>query len=348
MYAGTASGTVTIGLALFLIIMSQKPNASETQKHPPPETPAVEKATDKKTADKKALSQMAVVLPPPPAPAHPPAPAMVEASPAVVVAAPPKPPRIQRLPLKPRAVEKAAETVEVTPLKPRPKPAPPEAAPTPEPKPVPAPEKVVPEQAAPKQVASVPRTKPNPSTAAQSTPVPVTRKTVKEGRALLKMLETGKGPVIEIAWPQKSADRARLYLLLTSCHGMQTAMLADGRRLYTADTAPGQTWNVNRDAVSGFIRKPAGVLTEAERSVIRRIRARHGIGAGDTVRLFPRGVDAVVLGGLGQIVGPGYLKYKTIRARYQLTGDRVTVINVRVDGADRPGRVALPRTSRCN
>jgi hypothetical protein len=48
------------------------------------------------------------------------------------------------------------------------------------------------------------------------------------------------------------------------------------------------------------------------------------------VRLFPRGVDAVVLGGLGQIIGPGYLKYKTIRARYQLTRDRITVVDVRV------------------
>jgi hypothetical protein len=62
----------------------------------------------------------------------------------------------------------------------------------------------------------------------------------------------------------------------------------------------------------------------------------------DTVRLFPRGVDAVVLGGLGQIIGPGYLKYKTIRARYQLTRDRITVVDVRVDGAERPGHGAVP------
>lgn len=132
---------------------------------------------------------------------------MVEASPAMIVAAPPEPPRIQRLPLKPRAVEKAAEMFEVTPLKPRPKPAPPAAAPTPEPKPIPAPKKTLTEQAIPKQVASLPRTKPNLSTAAQSTPVSVTRKTVKEGCALLKMLETGKDPMIKIAWPQTSADR---------------------------------------------------------------------------------------------------------------------------------------------
>ena len=60
------------------------------------------------------------------------------------------------------------------------------------------------------------------------------------------------------------------------------------------------------------------------------------------MRLFPRGVDAVVLGGLGQIIRPGYLKYKTIRARYQLTRDRITVVDVRVDGAERPGHGAVP------
>jgi hypothetical protein len=343
MYAGTVSGAVTIGLALFLIIMSQKPNASETETQPPPEIPAVEKAEIKEPS-----TQTAVVLPSPPAAALPKVPAVMEAPVPTATATAPTPPPYTRPPLKPRKPDTRPETVEVTALKPRPKPAPPEAAPTPEPKPVPAPEKVLPELAPPEQVASLPETAPNPSTAAQSTPVSVTRKTVKEGRALLKILEVGKGPVIEIAWPRKSAERARLYRLLTSCHGMQTAMLADGNRLYAANTTPGQTWNVNRDAVSGFIRKPAGELTEAERSVIRRIRVRHGIGFGDTVRLFPRGVDTVVLGGLGQIVGPGYLKYKTIRARYQLTGDWITVVDVRVDGAERPGRVALPRTSRCN
>jgi len=74
-------------------------------------------------------------------------------------------------------------------------------------------------------------------------------------------------------------------------------MLADGRHLYAADTAPVQTYNVNRDAVSGFIRKSAGVLTQTERAVIRRITARHGVI--NPVRIFLRGVDAVLLDSLG-------------------------------------------------
>lgn len=345
MYAGGASGTVTIGLALFLIILSQKPNASETQEQPQPEPQRIEKPVTE-----NAPPQTAVVLPPPPAAAVPEAPSDVKAQPAplptVVTATAPKPRRIERPPLKPRTVEKPAKTADVTPLKPRPQPMQAKTAPTPEPPPSPTPSPT------PKQVARVPETTPSPTPlptpAAQSAPVTVTQKSVKEGRALLKMLEIGKGPVIEIAWPQKSTDRARLYRLLTSCHGMQTAVLADNHRLFTADTAAGQSSNVNRDAVSGFIRKPSGALTDAERAVIRRIKARHNIGIGDTVRLFPRGVDAVMLGGLGQIVGPGYLKYKTIRARYALTGNRITVVDVRMDGANRSGGVTLPRTRRCD
>ena len=169
-----------------------------------------------------------------------------------------------------------------------------------------------------------------------------------EGRALLKMLEAGKGPVIEIAWPQEPVDRTRLYRLLTSCYGMQTAILANGGGLYAPDSERGQAWIVNRDAVSGFIRKPAGATTKAELSIVTRIRTRHGIATGDTVRLFPRDVDAVMLGGLGRIVGPGYLNYRTIRARYRLVGDRITVVDIRVDGIGRPGQVALPGISRCN
>lgn len=338
MYAGAASGAVTIGLALFLVLMSQKPNASETQSQPPPEAPTVEQ-----TAAEQPPLQAAVVLPPPPAPASTPAAEIANAYPeAPPEAAPPEPSPIQRPALKPRKVSPSVEKVEITPLKPRTEPAPPKTVPPREAEPVPTAE-----EASPEQVANRPATEATSSAPAQSTSVPVTKKTVKEGRALLKMLEIGKGPVIEIAWPQNRSERSRLYDLLTACHGMQTAMLAGASNIYAIDGAPGATWNVNRDAVSGFIRQPAGELTDAEKSAIERIKARHGILYATPVRLFPRGVDAVMLGGLGQIVGPGYLKYNTIRARYRLSGNRITVADVRVDGKNVAGGVALPRTRRC-
>lgn len=337
MYAGVASGAVTIGLALVLIMMSQKPDASGEPNHQQPEPPAVET-----TATAKPPPQAAVVLPPPPAPA------IVNASSTPAPeAATPAPPAVRHPTLKPRKAETPRETVEVTPLQPRPEPppleaAPPEAAPSRDPEPTPAPEEIPPEQ-----IADLPATGTKAAIPARPHPVTVTRQTVKEGRALLKMLEIGKGPVIEIAWPQKRSARSRLYDLLTVCHGMQTAMLTQNSRLFALDTRPGATWRINRDAVSGFLRQPAGVLTDAEQSVIERIKTRHGIASASPVRVFPRGVDATLLGGLGGIVGPGYLKYGKIQARYRLTGNRIAVIDIRADGRTLPGEISLPRTRRC-
>lgn len=323
MYAGAASGAVTIGLALFLIMLSHKPDASETLERPTSKTPVVET-----TPASSPVPQAAVVLPPPPVALPPPLPA---------------PPRIEREPLKPRPVKAPVETAKVTPLKPRPQSMPTEASSPPASGPVPAPE-----ESPQEEIASLPEAVQAPEPATNPASVGATPQTAREGRALLKMLETGKGPVIEIAWPREQTDRSRLYRLLTACYGVQTAILVNGRALYVANSEPGKAWNVNRDAISGFIRKPSGVTTDAERSTVTRIRTRHGIALGDTVRLFPRGIDAVMLGGLGRIIGPGYINYRTIRARYRLVGGQITVVDIRVDGIDRPGQVALPGTGRCN
>lgn len=325
MYIGAASGAVTIGLAVFLVLMSQKPEATKADQ-PEPQTPAKEiKDTPSPSA------QSAVRLPPPPAPA--PAVSVNENTSTAEPAASPS-----RPPLKPRAEPPVPAAPQIEPLKPRPAR-----------KPVPADKPLEPLQPSPPLTAALPQDKtakpvPQKNIAAQ----PVSPKAAVEGRALLKMLETGKGPVIEIAWPANPGDRSRLYRLLTACHGMQTAMLVDRSKIFSADGPPGSDWRVNRDAVSGFVRRPAGVLTEAERAVIRRIKTHHGMHFGTPVRLFPRTVDATLLGGIGQIVGPGYLKYKTIRARYRLSGNRIAIVDIQADQEKRPGGITLPRSRRCS
>lgn len=324
MYIGAASGAVTVGLALFLVMLSQKPEPSRADQ-PEPEKPVAE------TMDTPPPSSAAAVrLPPPPTPV---------AAPVSTTA----PPALDRPALKPRPVEMRPEIARVRPLEPRPASSPVE------------PDAVVePREPAPEQSASLPpetAAKPAPdsdTTSGPATTAPVSREAAVEGRALLKMLEAGKGPVIEIAWPGKAAERSRLYSLLTACHGMQTAMLVDQSKLYSATAVSGSAWRVNRDAVSGFVRRPSGVLTDAEKSVLRRIKAHHGMHFGAPVRLFPRAVDATLLGGLGEIIGPGYLKYKTIRARYRISGNRISIVDIRADGATRRGGVVLPRSHRCN
>lgn len=330
MYIGAASGAVTVGLALFLVIMSQNP-APPKADQPDPQKPVAEK-----TQAAIPVPQAAVRLPPPPAAAAPApsaAPSPVPAPPVADTGAPERPP------LKPRAAEVSVKTA---PLKPRP----PIAANPVEPKTEPPAEKP------PERIAKLPPERPATAPREQAFETPrestiVSRETMTEGRALLKMLEAGKGPVIEIAWPASAADRARLYNLLSACHGMQTALLSGNSGIFSAAGTPGTPHQINRDAVSGFVRRPSGMLTAAEQSVIHRIKSHHGMRFGDPVRLFPRAVDATMLGGLGEIVGAGYLRHKTIRARYQLSGDRIAVVDVRADGERRPGGIVLPRSRRC-
>lgn len=161
------------------------------------------------------------------------------------------------------------------------------------------------------------------------------------------MLEAGEGPAIEIAWPASPAARARLYRLFTRCYGMQTVLLHGLGNLYRSTGAPGTPWEVNRDAFSGFVRQPTGAMSSAERKLVAAIETHHALRNGSPVRIFPRSVDATLLGGIRQIVGKSYTGHRTIRARYLLSGNRISVVDVSADGTRRPGHVVLPTSRRC-
>jgi hypothetical protein len=170
---------------------------------------------------------------------------------------------------------------------------------------------------------------------------------VADGRVLLRMLETGKGPIVEIAWPDDPAAQTRLYTALTTCHGMETVLLGPGDRLFAVNGRKGEATEINPDSTSGFVRRPAGAIPAPERSTITRTRQHHGLTGGAPVRLFPRSVDAALLGGLQAAVGPNYLGRHLIRARYRLLGNRVRVDRIDADGTPVPGAIALPRVHAC-
>lgn len=163
-----------------------------------------------------------------------------------------------------------------------------------------------------------------------------------EGRVLLRMLEHGTGPAIEIAWPTDAAVRASLYRYFSNCFGLRVAVLGAEGRLYTSDSPPGRPWPLNPDAFSGFMRQHDVSASRQETQELRRIRDVHGhTASGAAVRIFPRGVDAALLGGLQRIVGDGYTAYRSIRARYALRDGRVYVDRVVADGQKKAGRVDL-------
>lgn len=182
-----------------------------------------------------------------------------------------------------------------------------------------------------------------PAIDAQAEPIiePVTE-TARTGRVLLRMLEHGAGPRIEIAWPDSKARRERLFGLLNGCFGMRVAYLDDEGALFVDDGPRGQSWAPNVDRYSGFLRQPLGPMTDAEERTLRKISNHHaGRLLGNAVRLFSRRADAVLLGGLSHLVGDAYAVAKTVTARYEFADGRLRVTNVRIDGKAMPGAIDL-------
>jgi hypothetical protein len=279
-----------------------------------------------------------VTLPPPPAPAAkadvaPPTP---KPTPKPIPKPAPKPapkPKPALTPLRPTAERAEAPAREIVALQPEPdKPAP---RPRPQPKTVPRP----PPEPAPQ---STPR--PTPNTVARTPAIPVDREAVRDGRQLLRLLEHGTGPGIEIAWPDSGAERRRLHDVLRRCYGMRLALIDRDGGLYVEAGRRGRRWEIDMDRFSGFVRRPNGRISPAERGDAARIARYHGrLPATEPVRLFPRTVDAALLGGLARLGGGDYGAARTITATYRLQGDRLTVGGARIDGRRVAGRIDLSR-----
>ena len=296
-----------------------------------------------------------------------------------ITEAPEPQPAIEVTPLRPRAPEAPPETTVIQPLQ-RAGPVPEDPQePVAETQPIqplrpPEPEEVTaeepdlpePEPAVevtpiqPRKIEPVrPRVRPEPPTPSfeppkvDVDPVPEPPRTVRvsvrsssaqatEGRTLLRLLEHGSGPDIEIAWPRSPRERYRLQQQLSSCFGMRTALMNARGDLFVAEGARGQKWNPNLDRFSGFVRSPNGYLSPRERDEAERIRQYHRLGRAERViRLFPRHVDSVLLGGLRQVLGDSYDQARTIRAAYRLDGTTLTIEDIRADGVVLSGRIAF-------
>jgi hypothetical protein len=67
-----------------------------------------------------------------------------------------------------------------------------------------------------------------------------------------------------------------------------------------------------------------------------------------SVRIFPRAVDARLLGGLGQLLGKSYRSMGHIRATYRMTPLGVSIGEISADGRAVAGEINLrPITRRC-
>jgi len=286
--------------------------------HPMPKTPA-------------AADLAAIDLPPPPNPQSPKPRPEPKAEPE------PEPEPKKVMPLLPSRQPQPAAAV--TPLK---------AAPKPLLKPLPenTPEKraeidTTPLRATVKPLRPAPAPRPAPPSQASSQPAIDAATATQEGRPLLKLMELGEGPSVEIAWPDGAAERRHLYRLFVSCYGMRTAVMTTDGQLFDAASAPGTPWRANLDRYSGFVRRSSGHGASQELQAAETIRARHGLFGTVTVRLFPRRMDALLLGGLKALAGGDYAGAGRIRARYRVSGTRVWVSAITLGGRTVSGDIDL-------
>jgi hypothetical protein len=169
----------------------------------------------------------------------------------------------------------------------------------------------------------------------------------KNGRTLLRILEAGKGPSVTLSWPSDQSGREIVYALLKKCYAMKTVVYVKNSGLYRRDDPSGSTWKLNTDAMSTFIRQPSGGFSDEEAEIITSINMRHSLRSGVPVRIFPRSVDASLLGGIRRLVGSRYSAAKTITADYFASGEGIGLTNIGVDDVNIPGRFVLPKLPTC-
>ena len=172
--------------------------------------------------------------------------------------------------------------------------------------------------------------------------------TLAQGRALLRILEHGTGPEIDFAWPESPGSRNALFALLRRCYGMQVVLLDEANRLYRLADPAGRPWAPNIDRISGFSRRIGGLTADGERVLVSRLRRRHtGITNARPIRLFPRAFDGALLGGLAHLIGKRAAGFRSLSARYRMRGERLWMVDVRVNGRTVAGGVDLSPIAAC-
>ena len=171
--------------------------------------------------------------------------------------------------------------------------------------------------------------------------IPIKEIPVKEiqakGRPLLRLMEYGQGSEVNIAWPANSNAMTRLYDELNRCYGMESLVIHQGRLYNRAGL-----FEPNQDRYSSFMREVQGQIPPRESEFLRKIPV-----SGAPVRLFPRRVDAMLLGGLHHLLGQEAMEGHHISGTYSLSQNRLLVTDLRLDGVQVEGSVDLTAIRRC-
>ena len=163
------------------------------------------------------------------------------------------------------------------------------------------------------------------------------------GRVKLKVMELGKGPLIEIAWPPQQQAQSHLQRWMEQCADMEIALINGAGDLFIDTGERGKRWELNLDRYSGFVREVGRNSRIVDATKVASIRSKHGaaVQGAAPVAVFSRKVDAQLLGGIGRIVGSRYMDSRKITARYVMKQGTPVVTALQVDGESVSGEIEL-------
>ncbi len=165
---------------------------------------------------------------------------------------------------------------------------------------------------------------------------------ISQGMAILRETEQGKPLNFEIFWPQERNQSEKLYNLLSSCYGMQSALLDDQGNLYFPAKKKGRL-------PSGFSPllhqvKQAAAFGEAQK--LNALRKRHSLKHNAvSLRVHRRTTHAALLSGLKRLSNKPLSEFNSISARYEISGRELVITDVKFNDVMTLGRIALGRST---
>lgn len=133
----------------------------------------------------------------------------------------------------------------------------------------------------------------------------------------------GKGPSIEVAWPNLVSEREMLFQLLTQCTGMRLGILNNGDINLIANN------HVKNVKLSDFVRIINGKMTKSEKYQFSNTQS------GTPVRLFPLSIDINLIKKLSET--KAYYKSESITGQYQVALGNIWLKDISYDGIKAKG-----------
>ena len=165
---------------------------------------------------------------------------------------------------------------------------------------------------------------------------------INKGMAILRETEQGKPLNFEIFWPQNHGQSEKLYNLLSSCYGMESALLDDQGNLYFPAKKKGRL-------PSGFSPllhqvKQAAAFREAQK--LNALRERHSLNeTAVSLRVHRRTTHAALLSGLERLSGKPLSEFNSISARYEISGGELMISDIKFNSVSTSGSIALGGSS---